>query len=134
MLSFYKEAIALHKSHRALRTGSIIPMEGDYNELAYGRFNMEEQFVVIFNNNDMERILDVRVWTAGIEDGSVLVPCLSTSGECGPVYGPEDPGSRTEGEEAGAQWPASGYKVTGGCIKIMMPAVSAIVLGHFGRG
>ena len=55
LIRFHKEMIAIHKEHRALRTGSLKMLSAEYQYLAYGRFNREEQFVVLINNDDRAR-------------------------------------------------------------------------------
>ncbi len=112
MLSFYKEAIRIHRTHPVLKSGSLIFLLGDYNVLSYARFSEQEKIVVLFNNNAEERYIDVRVWTTGLADGDRLVPILQTQA----------------GEASPGTWPAEEYCVSEGYMKIRMPEMSALVL------
>ena len=114
MLSFYREAIRFHKARPVLKDGSVIFLLGDYNVVAYARFSGTDRIAVLFNNNDEERYLDVRVWTAGFENGETVAPLLHTCWEDG----------------AAGTWPAEQYCVTDGYLKVRMPGKSALVLGH----
>ena len=123
MLSFYSDAIRLHRGHSALRKGSIIFLYGEYNILAYARFDAEEKIVAVFNNNDEQRILDIRVWTCGAENGSVMRPLLSTEA----AGGKAEADSPADGADP-KHWPLPEYSVSGGYLKVMMPGTSALVL------
>ena len=45
---------------------------GDYNCLAYGRFDAREKMVVVFNNNGEDRDLTIKVWPAEVEANQKL--------------------------------------------------------------
>ncbi len=124
MLAFYTDAIRLHREHSALRKGSVMFLYGEYNILAYARFDPTERIVVFFNNNDSTQILDIRVWTCGAENGSVMHPLLSTRETGAETPEAEKPDSTSETN----QWPLPEYNVTGGYLKLMMPGRSALVL------
>ena len=79
MLQFHKSAIHLHKTYKVFRSGSLIFLHGDYNVLAYARFDDREKIVVLFNNNAEEKEIDFRVRPAGIEDGTVLRSIFMTN-------------------------------------------------------
>ena len=66
MIAFHKAAIAMHKEHGALKTGSMKFLAGGRNYLAFGRFDGREQVIVIFNNSDVELKVNVPVWTANV--------------------------------------------------------------------
>ena len=66
LFHFHKEMIALHKSHQALRVGSLKMLAAEPQYLAYGRFNREEQFVVLINNDERPRRVKQSVWAAGL--------------------------------------------------------------------
>ena len=51
LLNFHKEMIRIHKEQEILRTGSIKMLTWANNVLAYGRFQDDEQIVVILNNS-----------------------------------------------------------------------------------
>ena len=81
MLSFHKAAIALHKAWPVLTHGSLLFLHGDYNILAYARFDEQERLVIVFNNNEEERTIKFPVWTAGIEQGMCLERIFLTDRE-----------------------------------------------------
>ncbi len=68
LIDFYKAAIAMHKKYEVLRTGSLKELLYDYNLLAYGRFSMDEQVVVVVNNREEEVELEIPVWSLGMDN------------------------------------------------------------------
>ena len=62
-----KELQAFHKEEKPLKKGSIKLLASDENLLAYGRFEADEQIVVVVNNSDELRTVTVPVWYAGVE-------------------------------------------------------------------
>ena len=65
--AFHKEVIRIHKEEKPLKKGSIKLLASDENLLAYGRFEADEQIVVVVNNSDELRTVTVPVWYAGVE-------------------------------------------------------------------
>ena len=65
--AFHKEVIRIHKEEKPLKKGSIKLLASDENLLAYGRFEADEQVVVVVNNSDELRTVTVPVWYAGVE-------------------------------------------------------------------
>lgn len=94
LIALHREMIAIHKAYRALRTGSLKFVYGRYGVIGYGRFNEEEQFVILINNNDYEVNVEVSVWELGVAPGRALVRMLYTNTEGFGVdmaaYYPED--------------------------------------------
>jgi len=72
MLDFHRAAIRLHKAWPVLTHGSLLYLHGDYNILAYARFDEQEHLVVVFNNNEEEKSIKFPVWAAGIRPGMCL--------------------------------------------------------------
>lgn len=62
LLDFHREMIRIHKTESPLRTGSIRMLTYEENVLAYGRFQGEEQIVVVLNNSDELKEIIVPVW------------------------------------------------------------------------
>lgn len=81
LIRLHKEMIAIHKSYQALKTGSIKFIYGAYGVIGYGRFNEEEQFVILVNNNDYEVNVQVPVWELGVAPNRALVRMLYTNTE-----------------------------------------------------
>ncbi len=53
LLAFHKEMIRIHKTEKPLRKGSIKLLAAGKNLLAYGRFEKDEQLVIIVNNSSI---------------------------------------------------------------------------------
>lgn len=66
LISFYKEAICIHKENPVLTHGSTRFLTLDYQFLSYGRFNEEEQIVVVVNNGKEEKEINIPVWKAEV--------------------------------------------------------------------
>lgn len=79
LLYFYKQMIGLHKVYNVLKTGSIKFLAGEFGIVAYGRFNRSERMVVIVNNSDMARNIDIPVWEIGSEDGEAMVRLVESN-------------------------------------------------------
>lgn len=109
MLNFHKAAIRMHKEHPVLTGGSLKFLYGDYNCLAYGRFNGEEQIVVVFNNNSSDRELTVKVWPAGVAPSQRMIRIFYTDAE----------GFNAEPRD---------YQVENGELHLTLPGTSAAVL------
>ena len=109
LIAFHKAAIAMHKSQEVLKTGSYKPLVGEYNLIAYGRFNQKDAVVVIVNNSEDERRVRVPVWELGITDKDEMEQIFVTF----------DGGF---GEEQ--LW----YTVNGGWLDIGLRKTSAVVL------
>ncbi len=94
LIALHKELIAIHKAYQSLRTGSLKFVYGAYGVIGYGRFNDEEQFVILVNNNDYEVNVQVSVWQLGVVPGRALVRMLYTNtqgfGVDMALYYPED--------------------------------------------
>ena len=109
MVEFHKAAIHMHKEYPVLTHGSLKFLLGEYNCLAYGRFSEEDQIVVIFNNNDAEKELNVKVWPAGVGMNQTMVQVFGTDGE-------------------GYSGEKKIYRVKNGVLTITLPKTSAVVL------
>ena len=94
LIALHRELIAIHKAYQALRTGSLKFVYGAYGVIGFGRFNEEEQFVILVNNNDYEVNVQVSVWQLGFLPGRALVRMLYTNtqgfGVDMALYYPED--------------------------------------------
>ncbi|MCL2397804.1 MAG: glycoside hydrolase family 13 protein [Defluviitaleaceae bacterium] len=66
ILDFHKEVIKIHKSHSALRGGSLEFLLADYGVLAYGRWDNSQSIICVFNNNDAARELTIPIWRADV--------------------------------------------------------------------
>lgn len=109
MLAFYREMIQIHKTHKVLKKGSLRMLKTDYALLAFGRFEEDEQIVVILNNSDKIREVTVPVWPAEVKDGTKMIRLIYSY----------DRGYVREIDE---------YNVVDGKVSLMMGRYSAIVL------
>ena len=71
LIRFYKEMIAVHRRFPVLAMGSLKFLYHDYNVLSYGRFNQEEQVIVVINNRNERVHVEIPVWLTGINRSSV---------------------------------------------------------------
>ena len=67
LLAFHKEMIRIHKTEKPLRKGSIKLLAAGQNLLAYGRFEKDEQLIIIVNNSSILKEVTVPVWLTGME-------------------------------------------------------------------
>ncbi len=111
MISFHKDIIRIHKSHKEFLTGSLKYLDADYNVIAYGRFNKMGKSVILVNNNDYEITKELSVWYLGIPKECMLKQLLLTTAE----------GYTTENKE---------YPVVAGKVSITIPKTSAIILRY----
>ena len=109
LLEFHKEMIRIHKTERPLRKGSIKLLLADENMLAYGRFDRDEQIIVVLNNSEELREFVVPVWLTGVARSGRMKRLIYTY----------DRGYTTEYDE---------YIVEDGEIVLNMGKHSAIVL------
>ena len=109
LIAFHREIIRIHKEHPALRTGSVKFLQGEHNLLCYARFNRKEQLIILVNNAEGSRDIDVSVWSAGIPLSAELEQLIFTN-------------------ENGYSVVPVHYTVTEGRLKIMLPKFSSVVL------
>ena len=109
LIDFHRDVIALHKSSDALKTGSYKLLAGEYQYLAYARFNRKDQFVILVNNHDREKIVKQSVWAAGIPQNCEMDRVMITS-------------------DAGYSTHVIRYQVKEGKLEITLPSHSAVIL------
>lgn len=114
LISFHKDIIRIHKTHKEFLTGSLKYMEAEYNVIGYGRFTRQSQSVILINNNDHEITKELSVWYLGIPKECMIKQLLLTTAE----------GYTTEDKE---------YPVISGKVTVTLPATSAIIL-HYENG
>ena len=81
MLDFHREMIAIHKSYKALKTGSTKILLSGEGIFSFARFNEEEILVMTFNNNDLVTDVKIPVKVLGITGKDVLVSLIYTNSE-----------------------------------------------------
>ena len=73
ILEFHKYAIGLHKRHKSLRYGSLIPILGEKDLIAYIRAVKDEQMLVVIYTGNEEIEVDIPVWLMGLKNKDSLV-------------------------------------------------------------
>ncbi len=108
LIEFHKNAIALHKSHKALLRGSLKELVCDYNIISYGRFVDDDVIIVVINNNEDEKNVKIPVWQLGLTSKDDVEQIFMT----------------TEREHSTS---VIGYSVPAGILDIMVRPYSAVV-------
>ena len=113
MIDFHRVMIRIHKKYEVLKTGSLGFLWNDYQGLCYARFSHDEQIIVIVNNQEEGREVEIRLEQAGISrlEDTKLKRVVMTSAV----------GFTEECKE---------YTAAAGILKITMPAFGAVVLHH----
>ena len=78
LMEFYRDAIYIHKSNKALRTGAFKMLKSDYNILVYGRMLKDNIIVTVINNNDEDKDIVMPVWELGGTDQMKVVRLMET--------------------------------------------------------
>ena len=108
LIEFHKQMIRVHKLNTVLLTGSLMNLGEDYNYVAYGRFDKEEQIVVVVNNNDHEIEKEVQTWRIGVSKNASMQRIAFT-------------------DQNGFSFNTVTIKAEDGKIKVKLPAESACV-------
>ena len=111
LLAFHREMIRIHRENPALRTGSIKFLNGEDNLLCYGRFNRTQSFVIVVNNDYVDRWIDLSVWAVGVKKNCKMT-CLMFTDESGYSLEPVE------------------YEVCNGRMDLTMPKTSALLLRY----
>ncbi|MGN0483670.1 MAG: glycoside hydrolase family 13 protein [Lachnospiraceae bacterium] len=109
LIDFHRDIIHLHKENQALKTGSFMFLEGEDNLLCYSRFNRKQRFVVVVNNDEVIRNINLAVWYAGIPRNCTMTQIMYTN-------------------EQGYQTTPKQLQVVNGRVNITLPKTSAIIL------
>ena len=72
LLEFHKKMIQMHKEHISLRGGSLKMLVCEQDVIAYGRFCMDEQVIVVINSSQELKEVCVPVWLAQVPKESLL--------------------------------------------------------------
>lgn len=113
MIDFHKVMIRIHKKYEILKTGSVGFLWNDYQGLCYARFSHDEQIIVILNNREESREVEIELWKAGIsrlEDASLKRIMLT--------------------HKDGFTEETCEYTAKAGVLYIELPALSATILHH----
>lgn len=80
LIQYHRELIGIHKAYDALKTGSLIFLQGEQDYVCYGRFDGTDRFVVLINKGPGERNTQVPVWLLGAREEERYVRLMA----CGP--------------------------------------------------
>ena len=109
LIRYHKELIKIRKNSPELRIGSTKEISREYNILAYGRFTIDEQSIVLINNNDCDKELNLKVTDLGIPWEASAKRLIFTN----------ENGFSTDHEI---------YPILNGYLKIQMPKTSGMIL------
>lgn len=79
LIDLHRELIRIHKDNEAFRTGSFKFLDSEDNLLCYARFNREQQFVIIVNNDDKERTKELNILGAGVPQNATMRQLIVTT-------------------------------------------------------
>lgn len=108
LIAFHKKIIHLRRENEELRCGSIKYVDGDYNFLAYGRFNKNGHCLILVNNNSRPIEKEIFVWDLGTPKHGKMRALLWT-----------DENGFSDGQE---------YEVVSGKIHVQLPKTCAVIL------
>lgn len=108
LVKFHQEIIKIHKSRPELRTGSLKPVIGEFNLIAFGRFSDSSRTLTVVNNNDHEVTRKLEVWALGVPKETKMMRVMLT----------DENGFTTEQVE---------YKVEGGRLEVTLGRTSAAI-------
>ena len=109
LIAFHRDVIAMHKSSPALMHGSYKMLAAEYNLLCYGRFCRDDAVIIVINNGDDERRINIPAWQIG----------LTPDCDVEQVFVTYDGGYSTE---------RLGYSLPGGYLDLGIRKTSAVVL------
>ncbi len=109
LLQFHRDMIRIHKTYEAFRTGSVKFLNGENNLLCFARFNRKEQFVILLNNDEVARTIEMNVWEAGVPRECEMEQIMYTT------------------EENHSMMPVP-YQVVNGRLKLTLPGLSSVIL------
>lgn len=82
LVDFHREMIRIRKENIALKKGSYLPLAGEYNFFAYGRFYKSNKLLILINNGNEEVTKRIRVFNLGVRRDATMEKLMET-GEIG---------------------------------------------------
>ncbi len=79
MINFHRDVIAIHKSYKALVTGSLKFLLAQPKLIAYGRFNEEEAVTIVINNDYSDRHVKLHVRELGVHNNRTMKRLMLTT-------------------------------------------------------
>ena len=109
LLAFHREMIRIRKEHPVLRYGSTRFLTMEEQFISYGRFDGRETILVLMNNAQEERRVEIPVWLAEVPEEAELECLMETS-------------------ETGYSTKNDRYPVRNGILSLTVPGVCGMVL------
>ena len=109
LLAFHREMIRIRKEHPVLRYGSTRFLTMEEQFISYGRFDGRETILVLMNNAQEERKVEIPVWMAEVPEEAELECLMETS-------------------ETGYSTKNDRYPVRNGILSLTVPGVCGMVL------
>lgn len=109
LIDLYRDLIWIHRGNEAFRTGSFRFLDSEDQFLCYARFNRQQQFVIVVNNDDTERSRQLSVVGAGMPAEGMMRRVIVTT-------------------ENGYSLMPQYYSIKQGKITIVMQRKSAVIL------
>ncbi len=113
LIDFHKEIIRVHKDYQAMKTGSILFLNGQYQFISYGRFDEQDKFVIAINSGDQPATVDLPVWRLGLTEATRMARLINT--------GPE-----------GFSLETAMYNVENGVLRLNCPPKYGVVIKNLG--
>ena len=109
LLAFHREMIRIRKEHPVLRYGSTRFLTMEEQFISYGRFDGRETILVLMNNAQEARRVEIPVWMAEVPEEAELECLMETS-------------------ETGYSTKNDRYPVRNGILSLTVPGVCGMVL------
>ena len=78
LVELHRYMVKLHKYNKVFRTGALKELYRDYNIISYGRLDEHAAAVVVINNNDEARDVELPVWELGITGDAEIKRFMKT--------------------------------------------------------
>lgn len=78
LVEFHCDISWLHYRHSALQSGAVKPLIEEQDLIAYGRFDDEEQIVVVVNTAHSECQVEIPVWEIGVGSNHKMIRLMQT--------------------------------------------------------
>ncbi|MCR4731708.1 MAG: glycoside hydrolase family 13 protein [Lachnospiraceae bacterium] len=79
LIDYHRDAIFMHRYHKALKLGSLIFLSTGRNFVSYGRFTRDEKMIIAINSGDYEMDVTIPVWKAEVPADCQITEVFKTS-------------------------------------------------------
>jgi len=81
MMAFHKAIISLRKEYPVFRIGSLLFLESGYGYISFGRFDGEDNILVVCNNLEQKQTISISVWQLGVSSFGQMKEIFSSHTE-----------------------------------------------------